>query len=102
MPRTTHHSVPLLLLACMATATLSLSLHAQPYAFTTLAGEVPYSDGLSAAARFYIPSGVAVDTSNNVFVADYYNHIVRKISPLGTNWLVSTLAGLPGASGTND
>src|SRR5438128_2339789 len=102
MPRITHQSVPLRFLACLAAITVSLGLQAQTYTFTTLAGSTPYSDGLTAAARFYIPSGVAVDSSNNVYVADYFNHIIRKISPVGTNWLVTTLAGSVGNSGTND
>jgi hypothetical protein len=37
--------------------------------------------------------------SNNVFVADYGNHTVRKLSPSGTNWVVTTIAGLAGSPG---
>jgi sugar lactone lactonase YvrE len=61
-------------------------------------------DGTSGTAKFYNPSGVAVDTGGNVYVADYNNHLIRKISPAG---VVSTLAGVAsqlgfvdGASGT--
>ena len=68
----------------------------------TLAG-VPGSsgtnDGPCAAARFYNPSGVAVDGGGNVYVADQGNHTIRKVTPDGT---VTTLAGLAGSSGTND
>ncbi len=56
-------------------------------------------DGVGSAARFSGPSGVTVDDSGSVFVADAYNHTIRKIAPDGT---VTTLAGTPGASGYAD
>jgi len=83
--------------------------HAQPYTFTTIAGLPGVSgaaDGTNSTARFYRPSGLAVDGAGNVYVADLLNHTIRKIAPVGTNWVVSTLAGLPetlgAADGTND
>eukprot|EP00976_Prorocentrum_cordatum_P012871 257450-Prorocentrum_minimum.AAC.1 len=57
-----------------------------------------HRDGEGAAAQFKSPSGVAVDREGNVFVADYDNHRIRKISPQG---LVSTLAGT-GVAGHRD
>ncbi len=47
-------------------------------------------DGQGASARFNLPTGIAVDNDGNVYVADLFNHKIRKISPDGT---VSTLAG---------
>lgn len=57
------------------------------------AGVVGNADGSGAAARFYFPGDVAVDSAGNVYVADTYNYTIRKITPAG---LVSTLAGVPG------
>jgi sugar lactone lactonase YvrE len=65
---------------------------------TTLAGSAAVggngcltaADGVGSAATFCYPNGVAVDSAGNVFVADSYNHSIRKVTPNGT---VSTFAG---------
>ena len=72
---------------------------------TTIAGSANsygYTDGTNSAARFHYPTGVAVDTNGNVYVADGYNYTIRKIKPVGTNWVVTTIAGSVGTSGSND
>ena len=58
------------------------------------------ADGAGTAARFNGPSGVAVDGSGNVYVADTNNHTIRGIS--GTTGNVFTLAGTPGQAGSVD
>ena len=77
---------------------------------TTLAGAAAIhgtNDGTNFSARFDNPQGVAVDSAGNLYVADAYNNEVRKVTPVGTNWVVTTLAGLAGtntsgsADGTN-
>src|SRR5439155_1112484 len=45
------------------------------------------------------PSGVATDSSGNVYVGDSYNYTIRKITPAGA---VTTLAGGGGYSGRVD
>jgi len=61
---------------------------------TTLAGTAGGSggsaDGTGAAASFNAPTGVAVDSSGNVYVADSENHTIRKITAAG---VVSTFTG---------
>ena len=61
-----------------------------------LAGSSGSADGTNSAARFNDPYCVAVDTNGNVYVADYANDTIRKVTPVGTNWVVTTLAGLAG------
>jgi len=56
------------------------------------------SDGVGVAATFSNPRGVAVDVVGNIYVADFANQKIRKITPAG---VVSTIAGT-GARGYAD
>ena len=58
-----------------------------------------YADGTGAGALFNHPTGVALDGSGNIYVADTGNSTIRKISSGG---VVTTLAGLPTIGGKRD
>ena len=67
-----------------------------------LAGVYGSSDGTNNSALFYEPEGIALDGLGNIFIADSGNNTVRELSPSGTNWIVTTIAGLAGVSGSAD
>jgi serine/threonine-protein kinase len=65
---------------------------------STFAGSTTYgaTDGQGTAASFWYPTGITVDVSGNLYVADYANNLIRKITSGG---LVSTLAGYSTTAG---
>lgn len=64
------------------------------------AGGAGYFDGSSSdPVRFDSPSGTAVTTTGDRFVADTDNHVIRKIDSSGT---VTTFAGTFGVAGSAD
>ena len=67
-----------------------------------LAGVTNANDGVGTNAQFNNPAGIALDVSGNLYVADTGNALIRKLTPNGTNWIVSTIAGLPGVTNAND
>jgi sugar lactone lactonase YvrE len=69
---------------------------------TMLAGDQEawgWTDGTGAAARFAQPRGLAIDAAGNLYVAEDYYNLVRKVTPAG---VVTTLAGSPGDGSTVD
>ena len=72
------------------------------YYVSTLAGDTSniskgadsnsgYRDGLATYALFNGPTGIAVDTMGNIYVADTYNNVIRKINTLFNT--VTTIGG---------
>lgn len=82
-----------------------LTLTGTNWAVSTIAGSagnIGSSDGTNGAARFNEPAGIAVDSATNLYVADTYNDTIRKLTPVGTNWVISTIAGLTANAGSAD
>lgn len=59
-------------------------------------GQEGSTDDVSTAASFRSPSGLAIDSAGSLFVADNFNHTIRKVS---SKRRVTTLAGTAGLNG---
>jgi kumamolisin len=60
------------------------------------------TNGVGTAAEFNFPEGITVDSTGNIFVADTFNHLIRKITFSNGNYTVTTLAGQAGVAGFTD
>lgn len=49
-----------------------------------------FADGRGEQARFAFPQGLALDDAGNLYVADYNNHRIRRVTPAGE---VATITG---------
>jgi len=67
-----------------------------------LAGQTGSTDGTNETARFYEPVSVTVDRQGSLYVVDGLNTLLRKVAPVGTNWVVTTLFGPHGESRPSD
>jgi sugar lactone lactonase YvrE len=67
--------------------------------YTFAGGTQGSTDGRYGAARFNLPTAIAIDSDGNLYVADTMNHTIRRIDTDGN---VTTVAGRAGTSGTAD
>lgn len=105
MKKTSQLFMGLILCGVLAASATAQSIYSTPYTFTTIAGTAGNyggNDGTNSAAQFHWPEGIAVDTNGNLYVADNYENTIRKVSPAGTNWIVTTIAGTTGSTGYTD
>jgi hypothetical protein len=65
------------------------------FAGSGVGGTGSFADGQGTNARFNRPTGITIDSSNNLFVVDDLNYKIRKITSTG---LVSTFAGSTAAN----
>jgi len=97
--RQIHRSLGALALAWLTALLIPATCRGQGYTITTVAGNgsVGYSGdgGLATNAELSSPVGVALDTAGNLYIADQFNYVIRKVSPNGT---ISTVAGRGGFS----
>jgi hypothetical protein len=105
MKKTLHLAIGLSAMTLLAvSAARAQSIYSTPYTFTTIAGKAGShgsADGTNSAAQFYWPTGIAEDAQGNLYVVDRNENTVRKITPAGTNWVVTTIAGTAGPSSSD-
>jgi len=90
----------ILLQASVPLALFSQEGTGEPYCFSTLAGSRPgYLDGPAGEALLISPEGIDLDQEGNIYVTEFRNNIVRKISITGE---VTTLAGKERELGSAD
>ena len=71
-------------------------------AVTTIAGspgQFGNAEGTGSAARFYLPSAIALGPDGDLYVADRSNQVIRRVTTAG---VVTTYAGTPGSAGYVD
>jgi sugar lactone lactonase YvrE len=75
---------------------LSFKTNTATYALTATVstlvgtGTSGYVDGTASVAQLSFPMGICADSQGNIYVADFYNNVIRKVTPAG---VTSTFAG---------
>jgi kumamolisin len=86
-----------------ATSAPSVLVVDSPLVVSTLAGKTGTTGLVNAtgtAAEFAYPSGIALDSSGNLYVADFNNNVIRKVTPAGV--VTTPYGSLTGAAGSGN
>ena len=68
---------------------------------TSTGYRLPIKNGTNSQALFNSPTGIAVDAAGILYVADQQDNVIRRIAPIGTNWVTTSIAGsLNGVAGS--
>lgn len=74
-------------------SSLTMSVYVNTAATCSYSGD----GGSATAAELYYPTDVAVDSNDNVFIADSYNYAIREVTK--SNLKIKTVAGTPQSGG---
>jgi hypothetical protein len=83
----------------LALAAVRLTAQSLTVTDFSASGGAGSEDGAGPLARFENSEGIAVDGAGNLYLTDYTDSVIRKVSPAGA---VTTLAGVAGVQGTTD
>jgi hypothetical protein len=88
----------LVAIICLSGLVAPQALLAAPGDITTIAGGGVGDSGAATSASLYLPRGIHITQSGEIYIADTLNHRVRKID---ANGIITTVAGngKPGFSG---
>jgi gliding motility-associated-like protein len=59
-----------------------------------------HADGVGAAASFYFPNSIAIDSKGNLYIADTGNNLIRKIGPDGNTITIAGSGSIGSTDGT--
>ncbi len=60
------------------------------------------ADGTNNAALFDNVNGIAAAPDGGIYVTEFEKNTIRKLTPVGADWVTTTIAGVPGASAARD
>jgi hypothetical protein len=71
----------------------------EDWVVSTIAG---LADTYGTADGTNSQASIATDAAGNIYISDNSQNTIRKISPIGTDWVVRTIAGLAETRGSTD
>ncbi len=94
---------PVLMLPALGAAALALAQAPPSYTIANAVGNgtagFAGDSGKAAEAQINYPLGLAIDNSGNIYIADHFNHRIRRVAADGT---ITTVAGSDSIGSTGD